>query len=48
MYGAIIYEWDWIKASIEAIYGADGYVVTYNSQDKSTGAMRGVIFIQSK
>ena len=42
----IVYEWDWIKESIEAIYGVDGYKVQYN--DKSVGAKRGVIFIYPK
>jgi len=42
----IVYEWDWIKESIEAIYGKDGYKVQYN--DKAVGAKRGVIFIYPK
>ena len=40
------YEWDWIKEGVEDIYGVDGYTVEYNS--KATGAMRGIIFLQSK
>lgn len=42
----IVYEWNWIAKSIEAIYGKDGYSIKYN--DKSTGAKRGVIFIFPK
>jgi hypothetical protein len=39
----IVYEWDWIKSSVENIYGVDGYTIQYN--DKASGAKRGVIFI---
>lgn len=42
-YGDIIYEWDWIKSSIEAIYGEKGYRIEYNSE--ATGAKRGIIYI---
>lgn len=39
----IVYEWNWIYKSIEAIYGVGGYEIEYNSE--ATGAKRGVIFI---
>lgn len=42
-YGSILYEWDYIKDAIEAIYGEGKYLVEYNSQ--ATGAKRGVIVI---
>lgn len=42
----IVYEWDWIKESVESIYGKDGFTIAYN--DKSEGAKRGVIFIFPK
>lgn len=42
-YGKIVYEWDWIKSSIEKIYGVDGYITEYNSE--ATGAKRGIIYI---
>lgn len=45
-YGKIIYEWDWIKSSIEKIYGIDGYITEYNSE--ATGAKRGIIYIYPK
>lgn len=45
-YGDIIYEWDWIKSSIENIYGADGYVKEYN--DRATGAKRGILYLYPK
>lgn len=45
-YKGIVYEWDWIKSSIESIYGPEGYEVSYNSE--ATGAKRGVIFIKPK
>jgi hypothetical protein len=45
-YGGQDYEWNWIKESIEKIYGIDGYEIEYNS--KATGAKRGVIFITPK
>lgn len=40
------FEWEWIKPSIEAIYGEDGYDIEYNSQ--ATGAKRGILFITPK
>lgn len=40
------FTWDWIKESIEKIYGVDGYNIEYNSE--ATGAKRGVIFITPK
>lgn len=40
------YEWDWIAASIEEIYGKNGYTYHYNSV--AEGAKRGVIFIEPK
>lgn len=42
-YGDIVYEWDWIKESVEKIYGENGYTIEYNS--KATGAQRGIIYI---
>ena len=42
-YGDIVYEWSWIKPSIEKIYGKDGYSIEYNSE--ATGAKRGIIYI---
>jgi len=42
IYKGIVYEWDWIKDSIERIYGKD-YNIEYNS--KATGAQRGIIYI---
>jgi hypothetical protein len=41
--GSIVYNWDYIKKGIEAIYGND-YKVTYN--DKADGAKRGIILIE--
>lgn len=40
------FEWEWIKPSIEAIYGVDGYEIEYNSQ--ATGAKRGILYITPK
>lgn len=40
------YDWEWIKDSVEEIYGKDGYTYHYNSE--ATGAKRGVIFIEPK
>jgi hypothetical protein len=45
-YKDIVYEFDWIKPSIENIYGPDGYNVEYNSE--ATGAKRGLIYITPK
>lgn len=45
-YGGQDYEWEWIKESVEKIYGVDGYNIEYNSE--ATGAKRGVIFITPK
>lgn len=46
VYGKIVYEWDWIKNSIEAIYGIDKFKVEYNSE--AEGAKRGIIYIYPK
>jgi predicted O-methyltransferase YrrM len=45
-YGEIVYEWDWIKESIEKIYGVDGFDFWYNQE--ATGAKRGVIILSPK
>jgi hypothetical protein len=45
-YKDIVYEFDWIKSSIENIYGPNGYNVEYNSD--ATGAKRGLIYITPK
>lgn len=45
-YGDIVYEWDYIKNHIEAIYGPDGYEVEYNQQ--ATEVNRGCIIISPK
>jgi hypothetical protein len=45
-YGDIIYEWSWIKESIEKIYGVDGYDFWYNQE--AVGAKRGVIVLKPK
>jgi hypothetical protein len=42
----IVYEWDWIKTKIEAIYGPEGYEIEYNTY--SSLNMRGCIFILPK
>lgn len=39
----IVYEWDWIKEHIHAIYG-ENFTATYNSE--ATGAKRGVVIIE--
>lgn len=45
-YGEIIYEWKWIKKSVEKIYGKHGFEIEYN--DKAEGAKRGIIYITPK
>lgn len=45
-YGEIVYEWAYIKDSIEAIYGKDGFEVEYN--EKAVGAKRGIIYCYPK
>jgi predicted O-methyltransferase YrrM len=45
-YQDIVYEWSWIKPSIEKIYGVDGYVKEYNSE--AQGAKRGIIYLMPK
>lgn len=45
-YGDIIYEWSWIKESIEKIYGVDGFDFWYNQE--AVGAKRGVIVLKPK
>ena len=45
-YKDIVYEWEWIRPSIEKIYGVDGYVKEYN--DKAEGAKRGIVYLMPK
>lgn len=45
-YGGQDYEWEWIRESIEDIYGVDGFTIEYNTQ--ATGAKRGIIYIIPK
>jgi hypothetical protein len=45
-YREIVYEWEWIRPSIEKIYGVDGYVKEYNSQ--AEGAKRGIVYLMPK
>lgn len=40
------YAFEWIKPKVEMIYGADGYIVEYNSQ--ATGAKRGIVYLSKK
>lgn len=40
------YDWEWIKESVESIYGKDGFEVEYNSE--ATGAKRGIIYLSPK
>jgi cephalosporin hydroxylase len=40
------YDWQWIKESVESIYGKDGFTYHYNKE--AEGAKRGVIFIEPK
>lgn len=40
------YDWEWIRESVEKIYGVTGFTVEYNSE--ATGAMRGIIYIIKK
>ncbi len=40
------YDFDWIKPSLDKIYGADGYSYYYNTE--SEGSMRGIIYIISR
>lgn len=42
----IVYEWSWIEASVDKIYGKGNYNFYYNSE--AIGAKRGVVFIEPK
>jgi len=42
------FEFEWIKPSLEAIYGVDGYEYYYNSDATSTEIKRGLIYITPK
>jgi predicted O-methyltransferase YrrM len=42
------FDFEWIKDSLDNIYGEDGYEYYYNSQEKSAGAFVGVIYIHKK
>lgn len=45
-YKAQDYDFDWIKESVDKIYGKNGYVVEYNLE--AVGAKRGAIFLTPK
>ena len=36
---------EWIKSSLDKIYGENKYFYDYNCEDESTGARRGIIYI---
>jgi hypothetical protein len=42
------FEYEWIKPSLDAIYGEGGYDYYYNSNEKSTEIKRGIIYITPK
>ena len=42
------FDFEWIKPSLEAIYGVDGYEYYYNSDATSTEIKRGLIYITPK
>lgn len=43
-YSNVTLEWEYIKASVEKIYGKEGYAIQYNSE--AAGARRGIIYIR--
>jgi predicted O-methyltransferase YrrM len=45
-YKDIVYELEWIRPSIEKIYGIDGFVKEYNSA--AEGAKRGIVYLMPK
>jgi len=44
-YKDIVYEWEWIRPSIEKIYGIDGFSIEYND-GSAQGARRGIGYIK--
>lgn len=42
------FTFEWIKPRLEEIYGVDGYEYYYNTNEKSAGAKRGIIYIIPK
>lgn len=42
----IVYDWNWIEAAVNNIYGVGNYTIYYNSE--AVGAKRGCIFIHIK
>ena len=42
------FTFEWIRPYLENIYGVDGYEYYYNSDEKSAGAKRGIIYIIPK
>ncbi len=41
----VLYNWDFVKDAVEAIYGADGYVRYFNSEVAENSAQRGCLFV---
>lgn len=42
------FDYEWIKPSLDAIYGEGGYDYYYNTNEKSTEIKRGIIYITPK
>lgn len=47
-YNGTPFTFDWIKKRLDFVYGDSGYDYYYNSQDRSEGAKRGIIYITPK
>ena len=47
-YNGQVFNYEWIKLKLDAIYGIDNYKFYYNSDEKSTEVKRGVIYITPK
>ena len=47
-YNGQVFNYEWIKPKLDAIYGIDNYKFYYNSDEKSTEVKRGVIYITPK
>jgi hypothetical protein len=43
-----VFDFEWIKSKVDAIYGEDGYEFYYNSDAESTEIKRGIIYITPK
>lgn len=47
-YGGQRLDWEYVRESVERIYGPEGYVKTTNTPERAAGARRGVLYLEPR